>query len=172
MAHKNNEQNLIPASMRTPEERRRIAQKAGVASGEARRRKRNTKQTAKYILEMQPNLPKKVLDALINMGLDPDDDRPDIRLISIMAIAQKAMKGDLKANKMLLELSGDVDARTQLERERLKLEKERLAFERERSIGAAPEVHVDDGFMEALKGMAAEVNDSGADEPEDIDPEE
>lgn len=172
MAHKNNEQNLIPNSMRTPEEVRENCRKGGIKSGEARRKKRNTKQTAKYVLELQPNLPKKVRDAMFNMGLEPDSDDPDIRLISILAIAQKAMKGDLKAANMLLELSGDVNARVQLERDRLKLERERLAFERERSIGVAPETHEDDGFMDALKGIATEVNDSGADEPEDIDPEE
>ena len=121
---------------------------------------------------MQPNLPKKVMDALINMGLEPDGEKPDIRLISVLAVAQKAMKGDLKAIQSLLEMSGDVDARIQLERDRLKLERERLAFERERSIGVAPEVHEDDGFIDALKGMATEVNGDGADEPEDIDPED
>lgn len=172
MAHKNNEQNLIPNSMRTPEEVRENCRKGGIKSGEARRRKRNTKQTAKYVLELQPNLPKKVTDALINMGLETDGEKPDIRLISILAVAQKAMKGDLKAIQQLLEMSGDVDARTQLERDRLKLERERLAFERERSIGVTPEEREDDGFMDALKGMASEVNGDGADEPEDIDPED
>lgn len=172
MAHQNNEQNLIPASMRTPDERRRIAQKAGVASGEARRRKRNTKQTAKYVLELQPNLPKKVRDAMFNMGLEPDSDDPDIRLISILAIAQKAMKGDLKAANMLLELSGDVNARVQLERDRLKLERERLQFERERAMGATVEEHEDDGFIAALQATAAEVTANGPDEPEDADPDD
>ena len=172
MAHQNNEQNLIPASMRTPEERRRIAQKAGVASGEARRKKRNTKQTAKYVLELQPNLPKKVRDSMFNMGLDPESDDPDIRLISILAIAQKAMKGDLKAANMLLELSGDVNARVQLERDRLKLERERLQFERERAMGTNAEEHVDDGFIAALQATATEVTADGADEPEDADPDD
>lgn len=66
------------------------------------------------------------------MGLS-EDEVPDIRLIAALSIAQKAMNGDLKASKMLLEMSGDIDARTQLEKERLKLERERLEYERLRN---------------------------------------
>ena len=67
----------------------------------------------------------------MKMGLKPED-TPDIRLISLLAIAQKAMKGDLQANKMLLELSGDIDARLKIEQEKLELERERLEFAMQR----------------------------------------
>lgn len=171
MAHKNNEQNLVPPSARTPEERRINAQKAGRASGEARRRKRDTKQTAKFVLGLQPNLPNKTLQAIYSMmGSEAaNEDDPNIRLISILAIAQRAMKGDLKAAKMLLEMSGDVDARTKLEQDRLKLEKERLQFERERAMGVTQETQEDTGFIDALLGVAAEVNADGDDVPEDAE---
>lgn len=39
MAHKNNEENLIPFTERTEEEQREIARQGGIASGEARRKK-------------------------------------------------------------------------------------------------------------------------------------
>ena len=43
--------NLIPSSMRTPEERRKIAVKAGKASGESRRKRRTAKEIARTILQ-------------------------------------------------------------------------------------------------------------------------
>ena len=88
------------------------------------------------MLGLEPNLSKETRAALEKMGLQPDE-TPDIRLISILAIAQKAMKGDLQANKMLLEMAGDVDARTKIEQERLKIECERLKLEKERAEEAS-----------------------------------
>lgn len=132
MAKNCNLNNLRSFAELTTEERREIARRAGAASGEARRRKRNTKQAAKFVLELQPDLPPKLRQALIKMGLS-EDEVPDIRLVTALSIAQKAMNGDLKASKMLLEMSGDIDARTQLEKERLKLERERLEYERMRN---------------------------------------
>lgn len=46
-----NEKNLIPNSERTPEERREIARRGGIASGKARRMKRDIKQITKWILD-------------------------------------------------------------------------------------------------------------------------
>lgn len=172
MAHKNNEQNLVPPSARTPEERRKNAQKAGRASGEARRRKRNMKQTFQFVLDLQPNLPPKTLNAILTMmgSAAEDEDNPTIRMISALAVAQRAMKGDLKAIDMMMKYSGEVDPRTKVEQDRLKLEKERLQFERERAMGMTQEsAQEDTGFLEALAGTAAEVNADGMDEPEDTE---
>ena len=132
MAKKSNLDNLRSFADLTTEERREIARRAGTASSEARRNKRNPKQAAKFVLELQPDLSPKLRQDLIKMGLS-EDEVPDIRLIAALSIAQKAMNGDLKASKMLLEMSGDIDARTQLEKERLKLERERLEYERLRN---------------------------------------
>ena len=43
-----NEENLIPFNERTESEQRQIAQKGGIASGAARRRKRSMKEAADY----------------------------------------------------------------------------------------------------------------------------
>ena len=47
-----NEQNLIPNSERTPTERRENARKAGIASGKARKEKRDRKQIASELLDL------------------------------------------------------------------------------------------------------------------------
>lgn len=45
-----NADNLIPADKRTPSERSAIARKAGIASGEARRRAKSFREAADYVL--------------------------------------------------------------------------------------------------------------------------
>ena len=50
MAKKGNLDNLRSFADLTTDERREIARRAGAASGEARRKKRNTKQAAKFVL--------------------------------------------------------------------------------------------------------------------------
>ena len=132
MARADNSANLIPSNRRSEEERRRIGRMGGIASGEARRKKRSTKQAAKFVLGLEPDLPSNRRKALEKMGLSPDE-IPDIRLISVLAIAQKAMKGDLQASKMLMEMAGDIDAKLQLERDKLKLERERLEYDKQRT---------------------------------------
>ena len=47
-----NEKNLIPFNERTESEQREIAQKGGIASGAARRRKRSMRQAADYYLSL------------------------------------------------------------------------------------------------------------------------
>ena len=46
-----NEKNLVPNSARTPEERRENAKKAGVASGAARRKKRDIKKSLEALMD-------------------------------------------------------------------------------------------------------------------------
>ena len=120
--------NLIPVTKRSKQEAREISARGGVKSGEARRRKRDTKATAKMVLELIPNLPAQTQASLAKMGLDPDT-KPDIRLLAMLQLAQKAMNGDFNAIKMLLDYGGYIDARTQLDKDRLKLEKERAQFQ-------------------------------------------
>ena len=48
-----NEQNLIPNSERTPEELREQTRKAGIASGEARRKKRDLKELMKTWMDTE-----------------------------------------------------------------------------------------------------------------------
>ena len=53
MADVANQQNLIPNSERTPNQRREQAQKAGIASGEARRKKKTMRDAARMLMDMK-----------------------------------------------------------------------------------------------------------------------
>lgn len=123
-----NEKNLIPNSERTPSERRELASKAGKASGEARRRKRDAQQAAKLIL----NLPVQGASeqTLESMGVEESD---FTNMVALMArMYAKAMgQGDSGAARFLVDMTGG-DERRKIERDRLKLERERFEFERKK----------------------------------------
>lgn len=64
-----NTNNLIPNSERTPEERKEIARKGGLKSGETKRRKANLKKAVKNIFEM--DVPDGEIKSLLeSMGID------------------------------------------------------------------------------------------------------
>lgn len=64
-----NESNLIPNSERTPKERQEIARKGGIASGEARRRKKTLKEELITLLE-QGDTQERVSLALLQQALE------------------------------------------------------------------------------------------------------
>lgn len=66
-----NEQNLIPNSERTPSERREIAQKGGIASGEARRRRKSLKEELELLLS-DGNMQERIGTALLGKALKGD----------------------------------------------------------------------------------------------------
>ena len=95
--------NLIPLDQRTKEEQRAIASKGGKASGEARRRKRDAKSAARLVL----NLPttEKATQLLEALGIEDEADHTN--MVSVFAVAyMKAMKGDMRAVRILMEMSG------------------------------------------------------------------
>ncbi len=93
-----NEQNLVSLADRTTEERRAIAQKAGIASGEARRAKRDFRES--------------MMQALAEMIDRKDDNGTVIAKISaqdaicLKQIA-KALKGDTTAAKFCVDVSAE-----------------------------------------------------------------
>lgn len=85
-----NPQNLIPLNQRTKDEQRKIAKKAGIASGEKRRHQRDLREAVKavqgVILPVKGGCEgKTVVDAVA------------------LAVAHKAAQGDLKAAALLWE---------------------------------------------------------------------
>lgn len=132
-----NEKNLIPNSQRTPSERRENAKKAGKASGEARRRKRDAKQAAKYLLSMPTTeATKRNLKA---MGLDGEED--DTNLMALIArMFIKGLSGDEKAARLVLELAGE-DPKSKIEAERLKMEKAKFKREQDGLAGRSDAVN-------------------------------
>lgn len=96
-----NEKNLIPNSERTPEERKEIARKGGIASGQARSFRAATKRR----LRENPELIDSILDELIRRFLEDHD---------------------LQALAMLVELAGESPRQQEiaLKKQELKLKKE------------------------------------------------
>lgn len=95
--------NLVPNEERTPEERRENARKAGKASGEARRKKKSAKELARLIDGLGLSAEDK--GALDACGV-PQDDR-SLLTVKLVALHQKAMKGDVQAIRLWLELVGE-----------------------------------------------------------------
>ena len=101
----NNEENLVSLADRTTEERREIATKAGVASGKARREKRDRKQIASELLDL----------TVSGAGIDKIKKFFNLKGVELTAYdtmflscMMKAMqKGDANALEKLLKISGE-----------------------------------------------------------------
>ena len=99
-----NEQNLIPNSERTPTERRENARKAGIASGKARREKRDRKQRAAELfdLTMQGAGVEK-----IKKFFNINDDLTAYETMVLSCFMKAMQKGDANALEKLLKISGE-----------------------------------------------------------------
>lgn len=119
MAHKNNEQNLIPFGQRTVEEERAIQSKGGTSSGKARRRKRDMMKAMQWLLNMPASgNADKFLESL---GIDENDRTNQVAILS--AIAMKAMSGDVRAAEFVRDTAG-YNPRQRLEERRFEAEQE------------------------------------------------
>lgn len=87
---------------KTVEERRELASKAGKASVQSRRRKKEMKEYVKVIMDTK--VPKSAAKSAIALGLDEKD--ATYGALIAAAIVRKAATGDIKATKMILELIG------------------------------------------------------------------
>lgn len=94
----NNPENIIPNSERTPEERRDIARAGGIASGEARRRKRTLKEIAEMLADEHIAMPQP--------GGTTKDMTYDVALIQTM-YRNAITKGDTQAAKFIANLLGE-----------------------------------------------------------------
>lgn len=111
-----NEKNLIPASERTPSERREIAQKAGRASGVARRRKRSMKEAADLYLSL-PVSDKRRWNKIARKYVDPED--IDNQMAMIIGLTEAATAGDARAGKLIADLTGEGTPREDAEQDQL-----------------------------------------------------
>ena len=110
-----NPENLIPNENRTPTERRENAIKAGIASGKARREKRDRYQRMKMTLDLLVNDPK-TLQKLKDAGVDDTTGITYEEAAEIMQAVKAAREGDTKAFKAVKdEAYGKLDNKTQLE---------------------------------------------------------
>lgn len=102
-----NEKNLIPFSERSKSEAREYGAKGGIASGEARRRKKALKECMNALLDL-PVTGAGNYNALAQLGVDPDD--IDNRMLVAAALFQKAvLTGDPKAVHEIREILNETD---------------------------------------------------------------
>lgn len=101
-----NEQNLekgLATQFRSGEEAARNGHKGGVNSGVSRRRKRSLKEAADLFFSL-PVTDTKTYNKMIRAGVDADD--IDYQMAVVIGMTTKAMKGDAKAAKVLIEMLG------------------------------------------------------------------
>ena len=111
-----NDENLrVPTS----EQAREYGRRGGKASGEARRRKRDNRKIMLDMLNARPKLDRRTLDNLHQLGIygtGKDKDQYTVEMIINAAVTQKAMRGDIKAYRAILETIGE-DVRSRISRE-------------------------------------------------------
>lgn len=96
-----NDENLIPAAHKlTVEEQSR----GGKASGKARRKKKSMKQAAELLLHL-PSNQEDDSQMLSDIGLDADEEATNM-LIVVAAIIKAAKSGDVKATRVLMDITG------------------------------------------------------------------
>lgn len=99
-----NEQNLVPMDQRSKEEARELGREGGRASGVARRRKRSLREAADLYLSL-PVADRKAWNKIAKEGVDPED--IDNQMAMIIGLTQRAIKGDAKAAKIIVDLMGE-----------------------------------------------------------------
>lgn len=95
--------NLIPMSMRSKEEARANGAKGGVASGEARRRKKELREfTKSFLMQEASGVLKQNMKAL---GV-PDDDMSNLAAMVVRLFTKATNQGDLNAARTIIEWAG------------------------------------------------------------------
>lgn len=110
MANEKSLKNLIPIqevnARKTPEERRKSASNAGVASGVSRRRKKSIKEATNYYLSL-PVSDRRNWNKLARKYIDPEN--IDNMMAIIVGVADEAAKGNPQAAKVIADWIGVED---------------------------------------------------------------
>lgn len=109
-----NPENLIPQNNRTKTEQREIAKMGGIASGKARREKRDRHQRIKDLFALAVKDPK-IKDNLAKMGIDVTDADLETAMDARVAV-ELLRKGDYKAwQAMKTEAYGPLAVKNEVE---------------------------------------------------------
>ena len=98
-----NERNLIPMEQRTLEEAREMGRKGGRASGVSRRRKKSLREAADLYLSL-PVADRRTWNKISREGVGPED--IDNQMAMVVGLTQRAIRGDAKAAKIIVDLIG------------------------------------------------------------------
>lgn len=99
-----NEQNIVPYQFDSNQSREQAAKNGaagGRASGVSRRRKKSLREAAELYLSL-PVANRRAWNKISAEGVDPDD--IDNQMAMIIGLTQKAIKGDAKAAKIIVDL--------------------------------------------------------------------
>lgn len=96
-------EDLISIGDRTTEEQQKICSAGGKASGVSRRRKRSLKEAADLFLSL-PVTDTKTYNKMVRAGVNSED--IDYQMAVVIGMTTKAIKGDAKAAKVLIEMLG------------------------------------------------------------------
>ncbi|MCD8018422.1 MAG: hypothetical protein LUF92_02205 [Clostridiales bacterium] len=106
MANEGNLKNGEPYRFKAGEKQVEIARKGGIASGEAKRRKKTMRETAKMLLDMEvPKQAGEMKRKLAAMGVTEED--YTYQTAVIVGILNQAMKGNTKAATFLRDTIGE-----------------------------------------------------------------
>ena len=145
---------------RTTGELREIASQGGKASGEARRRKAALRDTANRLLTMKAEV-----DGLSDV-LRADGGESTYEEIITMAMIQKAMLGDVKAYKALMQVVGQTDkSEADLEEQRIRTDRARRARDQEVVDKDAGDENIQ-SFLKAVNPTPEDMENLFADEEE------
>ena len=106
------QEDLIPMSMRTKEEQKKIATKGGIASGKARRRKRNMKDAIDMLLSNPCDLKSKDGKSIKllakQLGIKEEDvDNQMAMIISMFKVSMSGGKNSVSAATFLRDTVGE-----------------------------------------------------------------
>lgn len=96
-----NEQNLIPMSERSEEERREAGRKGGIQSGVSKRKAKSMREAARILLEAPLLDDQKTAELLGQLGLEADQ-----QSAILLAATVKAKIGDIEAARYVRDTSG------------------------------------------------------------------
>ena len=100
-----NDQNLIPTTELTETERRELARKGGIASGEARRRRKQLREDLLAMLDEEVEFKTK----------DGQSVKATVQAGVARKLIKQASEGNLKAIELMAKLTGDLEQRLKVE---------------------------------------------------------
>ena len=153
----NNLKNTEGTQFRSGSEAVENGRKGGKASGPARRKKNVARKYLAEVMAYRPRMTSALRANLMQMGADPDLEEFTTEKLGMIALAQKVMKGDVRAIELYLSMFEE-DPGTLIEKQRLQVQKD-----------AVDAIRNADGFMEAMKGVTDRVFTVGGDTPDDIE---
>lgn len=134
---------------RSTEEVRKIASRGGKKSGEVRRRKKSMKTSAKMLMELP--VTDKLQSKLEALGIDESETNYQTGIL--VAMLQEALKGNVRAAQLIVDLIGESPKQTLSEKE-YKLRKDEFEYKKKLDGISNPEDYSEDALSASLRELA------------------